>query len=484
MEYYEANKQNPNILLRFLETKYVSKNNSIQQTFDYIFSHGDTIHYDELISLHTSTQQRHAWRPELENKDYENSYAQLYDLIKKYNWKAIDTLFSEQYNNKEHFRIIFALLAKWYYQDKTISRLQYENTLGIQQARWAQSSDNPVRRFLVNGIKGKLLDFTLNLVKNIDHFPYEVKLPIDIQWCYYQHSKNKIVYTATYKLGTINVYHMAIPETFNLANCVNVYRPRLVCGSLKSCSLLKFMKDFGERPYICHHPDLKHNSTEFDGSEGMNVFEHWAHDTRHLYVNMKGKLMDTDPSSMSQQKCLQYNDLGYIYHPLSYQQQEQRIQLQDSINLISELLKQPFEDQLKIIKSIKKPFNLYSYLIVQEFCIPIKQFMDYFHQKNFARFSYHDDFYSFNVFKDSFPVPAKKFDFDVEKAIRLLCHEQYFTYYYKFLDKLLLKDDLKAYFNSYLTNFKTHLDLFEKAAQDLDKVEILERIQLLKQKLI
>lgn len=228
MEYYEANKQNPNILLRFLETRYVSKNKSIQQTFDSIFSHDDIINYDELKSLHTSKQQRHVWRPELENKDYENGYTQLYDLIKKYNWKAVDTLVSEQYNTREHFRIIFALLAKWYYQDKTISRLQYENTLGIQQSRWALSPDNKFAIYLLHGLKGELLDFNLNLVKNIDKFPYGIEpyLSAKSKLCFYQYSKNKIVYTATFKHGS--KYHLAIPETFNFQN-VPMYIVLVLC---------------------------------------------------------------------------------------------------------------------------------------------------------------------------------------------------------------------------------------------------------------
>jgi len=57
MEYYESNRGNPNILLRFLETKFVNKNVSIQQTFEYIFSHV-SINYDELKSV-----SRQSWRP-------------------------------------------------------------------------------------------------------------------------------------------------------------------------------------------------------------------------------------------------------------------------------------------------------------------------------------------------------------------------------------------------------------------------------------
>lgn len=491
MEFYQANKENPNILMRFLETKYVSKNKSIQQTFDYIFSH-DTIHYDELKSLHTSAQQRHAWRPELENKDYENGYAQLFDYIKKYNWKGVDSLFAEQYNNREHFRMIFAILAKWYYHYKSISRLQYENTLGIQQARWALSPDNKYANYLFNGIRGNLVDFTFHLVKNIDKFPYasDLYLSEEIKLCFYQHSKNKVVYTANFTNG--EPYHLAIPETFNLSQCANVYRPRLVLGSFTSCSLLKYMKQYGERPFVCHHPDLSdtHNSTHFDGIAGMNVFEHWAHDARHTYTNAVGltrqELFDIDPSTLTQQKCLEYNDAGYIYEPLHYQQQTQE-RLEDSTDFISEFLKQAFDDQLSIIKSFPAPINLYSYLILQEFCKPIQPFISFYKSQNFERLFRDFDDYSFSVFKDSFPVPrGKKFDFDVEQAIRLLCNAQYYNYYNSFLDKLLQKHDasLKSYLRPNLEYFNRHLELFEKAAKDLNKVELLEIIQLLKQKLI
>jgi hypothetical protein len=491
MEYYEANKGNPNILLRFLETKFVSKNNSIQQTFDIIFSH-DTINYDELKSLHRSTLQRHAWRQELENKDYENGYAQLFDSIKKYNWKAVDTLFSEQYNIKEHFRIIFALLAKWYYLDQTISRLQYQNALGIQQARWALSSDNKFANFLFQGIKGDLLDFTLNQVKNIDKFPYGIEsyLSAKNKLCFYQYSKNKVVYTANFKHN--DTYHMAIPETFNLSKCANVYRPRLVLGSLTSCTLLKYMKQYGERPFVCHHPDLSdtNNSTHFDGITGMNVFEHWVHDARHNFTNAlqsktRQQAFDLDPSTITQQQCLKYNDQGYIYNPLNYQQQVQQ-RLQDSRDFISEFLGQTFENQLKIIKSFGEPLNLYSYLILQKFCEPIKPFINFFKSRNFLRYFSDFDNFHFSVFKDSFPFPGKKFGFDVEQAIRLLCDSEYYNYYNSFLDKLLQKNDaaLKSYLKSFLTDFTNHLDLFEKAAEDLNKVEILEKILRLKQKLI
>jgi len=491
MEYYEANKENPNILLRFLETKYVSKNNSIQQTFNYIFSHDDIINYDELKSLHTSRQQRHAWRPELENKDYENGYAQLYDLIKKYNWKAVDTIFSEQYNTREHFRIIFALLAKWYYQDKTISRLQYQNALGIQQSRWALSSDNKFANYFLNGIKGELLDFTFNLVKNIDKFPYGIEsyLSAKNKLCFYQYSKNKIVYTANFKLGGMNQYHLAIPETFNFSKCANVYRPRLVLGSFTSCSLAKFTKQYGERPFVCHHPDLSdtHNPIQFDGVAGMNVFEHWAHDARHLYTNAlistPQDTFDLDPSKLTQQQCLKYNDVGYIYNPLNYQQQTQE-RLQDSSDFISEFLRQSFDHQVEIIKSLPES-NLYSYLILEEFCKPIEPFIQLCRNRDVWR-SFRDfEHLSFSVFKDSFPFPGK-FGFDVQQAIRLLCYSQYFHYYTSFLDKLLQKDDaaLKNYLKQYLQDFTNHLNLFEEAAEQLNKVGILEKIRRLKQKLI
>lgn len=494
MEYYEANKQNPNILLRFLETKFVSKNKSIQQTFDYIFSHGDNIDYDELKSLHTSGQQRHAWRPELENKDYENGYAQLYDLIKKYNWKAVDTLVSEQYNTKEHFRIIFALLAKWYYQDKTISRLQYENTLGIQQSRWALSSDNKFAIYFLNGIKGELLDFKFNLFKNIDKFPYpfanESYLSAKSKLCFYQYSKNKIVYTANFQSGSIQQYHLAIPETFNFAKCADVYRPRLVLGSFSSCSLAKFTKQYGERPFVCHHPDLSdtHNPIAFDGVGGMNVFEHWAHDARHLFTNAlrstPQQVLDVDPSKLTQQQCLAYNDRGYIYNPLNYQQQDQQ-RVQDSSDFISDFLSQTFDHQVQIIKSLPES-NLYSNLILEEFCKPIEPFIQFCRDRNVWRLIHDFEHRSFSVFKDSFPFPGKKFDFDVEKAIRLLCYSQYYDYYTSILDKLLQKDDadLKIYLGRFLQDFKNHLNLFEVAAEQLNKVEILERIRRLKQKLI
>jgi hypothetical protein len=473
MEYYETNRGNPNILLRFLETKFVNKNVSIQQTFEYIFSHG-SINYDELKSV-----SRQSWRPDLANKDYENQYEQLLDYIKKYNWKAVDALFLTQYNTKEHFRIIFALLTKWHYHDKIISRLQYENTLGIQQARWAISPENKFIDYLMDGLKGKITDITFNLVKNIDKFPFAMNVPKKIQLCFYQYSKNKIIYTLTNTLH--ESFHMGIPETFNLSKCAPVYRPRLVLGTLNSCSLLKFMKNYGERPFICHHPDLsdKHNSIEFDGIVGMNVFEHWAHDARHVYNNIQGmQRFDVDPLVLSEQQCLKYNDDGYIYNPLNYQQQTPQT-LQDAAMLL-EFSKLRFDDQFRLIKSIKEPLNLYSFLILEEFREPIMPYINKFRSSGVLRnFDSFDD-YVFSVFYKSLPV--KTADFDEEKATRLLCHPLYVDYYNRLLSKLLSKDNLKRYLGSYLTYFKNHLDFFETVTKDF-KIEIFEKIKLLQQKL-
>jgi len=479
MEFYEANKENPNILLRFLETKYVSKNTSIRETFDYVFSH-PVINYDELKSLHTSAQARHSWNSDLECKDYQDNYALLLDYIKKYNWKGVDTLFYEQYNVKEHFRIIFALLTKWYYHDRMLSRLQYENALGIQQARWAMSPENKFRQYLFNGIKGLVQNIEFSLVKNVGKFPYAIDVPKQLQWCFYQQSKNKIVYTV---FLSYDIYHMGIPETFDLSKCAPVYRPRLVCGTFNSCSLMKFMKSYGERPFICHHPDLsdKHNSVQFDGIQGVNVFEHWAHDARHVLTNLQGvQDFGLNPQTLTEQECLRYNDEGLIYNTLHYQEQKQQTQQHTEL-LLSQFAELSFDDQLSIIKKIKQPLDLYSFLLLKEFCEPIMPFIYLFRSINVSTIKDFDS-YVFSVYSKSFPMESK--DFNIEKAIRLLCDAEYVNYYKSFMDKLLSKQNVKTYLGKFLDNFKNHLDLFEKAAQSLNKVDILEKIQLLKQKLI
>jgi hypothetical protein len=75
-------------------------------------------------------------------------------------------------------------------------------------------------------------------------------------------------------------------------------------------------------------------------------------------------------------------------------------------------------------------------------------------------------------------------DFNIETATRLLCNAEYANYHKSFMDKLLLKQNIKTYLGRYLDNFRNHLDLFEKAAKNLNKDETIEKIQLLKQKLI
>jgi len=321
MQYYQEHKDDPNILCHFLETKFVSKNKSLQFTFNHVFSN-PTIDYDTV-----SSQRQQSWRQQstLENSDFLDNYQILLDAIKSYQWNRVDSLFLEKYNTKEHFRLLFALLTKWHYSQKIISRLQYQTSLGIQQVRWAMSPDNKFLDNLNNTpyARYKHLGISFAKVKDLTKQEYNdlYRLSVDC----YPFLQHKIVYKKAIKLFGMTEFTYGIPETYNISKCGPVYRPCLVLGSLKACTLLKFIKNYKERPFVCHHPDLKQNSTSFDTFENQNILEHWHHDYFHMLRGIRTGKQVLRQDLENQQQCLRMIDNGIMIHDsLDYQQQQQQ----------------------------------------------------------------------------------------------------------------------------------------------------------------
>ena len=299
-----------NILLQFRETEYVYKSQRLKKSFELVFLERQTF-------------------PE---------YQAITDSLRVSDWERVDRLLQGAWNTTEHFVVLFPLFFKMYYAKKEITLTQFQTVLAIQQMRWAFSTDNPYYAkttaffeisFWDKKSKGRMffnVDYQRYIEKRNSVLYLIRVLPpgsgVEGSFFYNTHGRNQDIL-------------FPIPETYknNFLIGSTFYSPRLVIGSLKSSSLVRFMYKYKERPYLCHHPlvSATHNTLLFDHYPGEAIFVHWLHDYFHTYGldkrraevlanpefirNLKRKLqlLSSQFLPQQQQECLLFTDTGSCF---------------------------------------------------------------------------------------------------------------------------------------------------------------------------
>ena len=240
---------------------------------------------------------------------------EIYQLISTNNYQGFDAYVRAHPGRQEFFRILQQILLCEY--SGVIDRKQVQNSLGIQQARWACDDENCAK--LISNKTYPTLSYTIAAVD----FNYWQDIPADsqlrilnelydmIERRMYERSReqlnNALNNTIWYRVTDtrrnsggswqFSVPYFPIPETFreiNLIACIHV--PELIFGTLSSSTLTKYIMTYQKRPYICHLPESKGNLCNVHFVD-QPIFSIWYHDFFH------SKNGDCDP----------------IYYELNYQ---------------------------------------------------------------------------------------------------------------------------------------------------------------------
>jgi len=256
-------------LTKYAETRYLSKNKTLKRIMGQI-EKGEVARDEEIFSL-----------------------------ISTNNYQEFDAYIRAHPGREQFFRILQQILLFEY--SGIINRKQVQNSLGIQQARWACDDENCAK--LISNKTFPTLNYTIVAVD----FTYWQDIPKDIQSTILNELYDMIeirMYEPSCKQlnDTLNntiwylvrdtrrnsggnwkfsVPYYPIPETFreiNLIACILV--PELIFGTLNSATLTKYIIMYQKRPYICHFPESKGNLCNVHFVD-QSIFAIWYHDFFH-----------------------------------------------------------------------------------------------------------------------------------------------------------------------------------------------------------
>jgi len=286
-------------LTKYAETRYLSKNKTLKTIMSQI-EKGQVTKDEEIFSL-----------------------------ISTNNYQGFDAYIRAHPGGQEFFRIFQQILLLEY--SREIDRKQVQNSLGIQQARWACDDENcakliPNEMFPMLSYNIVAVDFfywqdippdiqskiLTELYFMIGHRMYEgpmseqIKMHLDYYVegidvgafgeNYDEESREKlnnalndsIWYLVTDSTGKsrsgswqFSVPYFPIPETLrqlSLIACIHV--PELIFGVLSEETLTKYIMTYEKRPYICHLPESKGNLCKVHLTN-ESIFGIWYHDFFH-----------------------------------------------------------------------------------------------------------------------------------------------------------------------------------------------------------
>lgn len=257
-------------LTKYAETRYLSKNKTLKRIMSQIE------------------------KGEVE-KDEE-----IYSLISTNNYQGFDAYIRAHPGAQNFFRILQQIFLCEY--SGIINRKQVQNSLGIQQARWASDDENCAK--IIYNKTFPTLSYTIVGTDFIywQDIPHNIQLTIlnelykMIKQRMYKGSleqlNNALNFTIWYRVTDsrarntggswqFSVPYFPIPETFreiNLISCIHV--PELIFGTLSSQTLTKYIMTYQKRPYICHLPESKGNLCNVH-FVNYQIFEIWYHDFFH-----------------------------------------------------------------------------------------------------------------------------------------------------------------------------------------------------------
>jgi hypothetical protein len=277
----ESSVDNSEILKKYKETMYISKNKHLQQiiceALDVTF----------------------------------NQDAQILEYVSNNKWKDFDEYIIIN-NGIDNFYKLFQQLFFLHNLAKVITLNQYQIALGIQQVRWMVDPKNE-ENMKMFGIPPNITDykdmnFMLYQVTDAQLFiweeiPTEEKTAIQQQIYDYikdqlyeshinntlnDHYNGSIWYkdTTSAQVGAFKGFglkyeYYPITETINFSNIACMYCPVLVFGILSGQSLLKHIILHKERPYAMHFPRSRRNLVVIHGLQHM-ILANWRHDFVHL----------------------------------------------------------------------------------------------------------------------------------------------------------------------------------------------------------
>lgn len=234
----------------------------------------------------------------------------LYGLIKAGNWRALDELMSTNPGKDTFFRILeqFFLFKYFLPEDERITRKEFEIAMGIQQVRWMVDPENcRIKKNSENTENGRV--HTNYRVEKADFYYWQeipederteiseqinkqINLRLTNPIDYNRRFENTVWYKVLFidsvgKKRTIGwdrygkkLDFYPIPETLNISDIACVYQPKLVFGSLSDVSLLKFIINYKQRPYIAHLPNAKGNLCDIHDLKHA-IVAGWQHDFHH-----------------------------------------------------------------------------------------------------------------------------------------------------------------------------------------------------------
>ena len=259
------------ILTKFNETRYVKNNTNLQNIFDALESRS-------FIS---------------------NTIIQ--GIIENNEWKEFDAYCADNIGIDNFWSTLQNIFYLYYYL-QSITFLQFQKALGIQQVRWSVDSENTFQASLLHSLKPKAINelyflyydtIEFTLFQDIDdeqkvYILYELSDALDLDYYALQtHLRDSIWYKVSGREDDLegqNVFgtgkYYGIPASYDFSALTCTHQPTIVFGSLSARTMVDFIIDHNKRPYAGHLPGSKSNLYNFDDVEA-GILCNWYHELFH-----------------------------------------------------------------------------------------------------------------------------------------------------------------------------------------------------------
>lgn len=271
------------ILTNFNETRYVKNNINLQHIFDAL----------------ANAPSRELSVP-LESRNFiSNTIIQ--NIIENNEWKEFDTYCAKNIGIDNFWSTLQNIFYLHYYL-QSITFLQFQKALGIQQARWSVDSENTFQASLLHSLKPKAVNelyflyydtIEFTLFQDIDdeqkiYILNELSDALDLDYYALQtHLRDSIWYKVSGREDDLeghNVFgtgkYYGIPASYDLSALTCTHQPTIVFGSLSARTMVDFIIDHNKRPYAGHLPESKSNLYNFDDVEA-GILCNWYHELFH-----------------------------------------------------------------------------------------------------------------------------------------------------------------------------------------------------------
>jgi hypothetical protein len=281
------------LLKQYPETKNVSRNQDLQRIF---------------LELKTNK-----FRPN----------PAIVSLIKSQNWKKFDDFCKRNQGIPKFWILLQHLFYLFYFVDenKKIDFDTMQKGLGIQQARWQMDPNNEFQKKLLynrafsfgngftfhdtlefNYLKDIITkDQIIERLEDISTEPLDEENFANTIW-YRVDFDSKKYFGKVYEdadrsfivaFGTAeNKKYFGIPNSYDVSKYTCLQQPRIVFGKMAPPSMVNFILDYDQRPYVGFLPGSKSNLETFDDITA-SILMNWGHDFNHQYNRQNCSLNST-----------------------------------------------------------------------------------------------------------------------------------------------------------------------------------------------